>query len=156
MQLKFFDRSNLIYVEVLLNAHLSYGCVPVWMPNKFRDESVPDIYPEIMSTTDLYKLLEYCIWFINERKVYLSTCQFRYRANTSTLLETLVLEEKLHRYVRYHKKKINACFIDMRRAFERVNLELLLRKKKRQRHSRLHNKLTWVHLFWNLYCCRLL
>ena len=99
--LKIFDRSNLNYIKMLLNACLSYGFVPAVMfnchiklilKNEFGDTLALDNYHEIMYSTNLYKLMEFCILQIMERKVSLRTSQFAYRANTSISLATLLLK----------------------------------------------------------------
>ena len=94
---------------MLLNACLFYGFmlagmlnghIKPWVNENFGDTWALEKYREVMSYTDMYTLLEYCILSIVERKVSLSKCQFGYRANTSTSLATLVLKEVLYKYVR--------------------------------------------------------
>ena len=80
--LNFLDRSNLNCIKMLLKACLSYGFVIAGkhnglikprVKNKFRDTSASDFYRKIMFSTNLYKLLEYCMLPIMERKVYSET-----------------------------------------------------------------------------------
>ena len=106
--LKSLGRYNLNYIKMMLNACLSYGFVAAGklnshikprVKNKFGDTSASDNYRDIMSSTNLFKLLEHCIMPIMGRKVYVSTFLFGYRANTSTSLATLVLKEALHKNV---------------------------------------------------------
>ena len=64
-----------------------------------------------------------------ERNVSLRTCQFGYRANTFTSLETLVLKSNFIKNV-WNDNEKNACFVDMSKVFERINYELLLEKNR--------------------------
>ena len=78
----------------MLNEHINPR-----VKNKFGDTSASDKYREIMFSTSLYKLMDYSILPIMERKFSLSKCPFGYRANTSFSLVALVLKEVLHKYV---------------------------------------------------------
>ena len=59
--------------------------------------------------------------------VELSSQQFGYRENTSTSLAICLLKEVTHKYCS-ENSKVFACFLDMSKAFERVNHKILLEK----------------------------
>ena len=77
-----------------------------------------------MISCNLFKIYEYCIMpYLN--KVKLSVNQFAYRK----LLEITCLKETFMSNID-HQDAVYACFLDMSKAFERVNHSLLLDKLK--------------------------
>ena len=81
-----------------------------------------------MISCNLFKIFEYCIMpYLN--KVELSVNQFAYRKSTSTLLAISCLKETIMFNID-HQEAVYACFLDMSKAFERVNHSLLLDKMK--------------------------
>ena len=59
----------------------------------------------------------------------ISRHQFGYRPNTSTLMATCLLKETVQNYLD-ENSNVYACFLDLSKAFERVNHDLLLDKMK--------------------------
>ena len=83
------------YIKIFLNVCLETSVISEKMlvgiikplPRiKFGDIQTSDNYREVMISTNLYKLMEYCLLSQLQRKITLSHHQFAYRPNTSTLL----------------------------------------------------------------------
>ena len=100
-----------------------------------------------MISTNLYKLLEYCLLPMMERYVSLSPYQYGYRQNTSTVLATAVFKEVLHKY-NDANSIVYACFLDMSKAFERINHCTLIDKMKKKGVPNFIIKL-FEHIFSN-------
>ena len=93
-----------------------------------------------MISTNLYKLLEYCLLPMMERYLSLSPYQYGYRQNTSTVL---------HKY-NDANSIVYACFLDMSKAFERINHCTLIDKIKKKGVPNFIIKL-FEHIFSNTY-----
>ena len=58
---------------------------------------------------------------------------------SSTILATCIFKEVLHKYNAEKSPIIYACFLDMSRAFERVNHKLIIEKMYKKTHSSIVN-----------------
>ena len=114
-------------------AEMLKGVIVPNLKDKREDPSSINNYREFMIPCNLFKIFEYCIMtYLN--KVKLSVNQFAYRKNTSTLLAISCLKEIIMSNID-HQDPVYACFLDMSKAFERVNHFLLLDKLKDKRIS---------------------
>jgi len=154
--LKFLNKTNLDYIVQFFNICFSYSYIPCIMlsgiinpriKNKFGNIHSSENYREIMISSNLYKLLEYCLLPMMERYVSLSPYQYGYRPNTSTLLATAVFKEVLHKY-NDANSIVYACFLDMSKAFERINHCTLIDKMKKKGMPNFIIKL-FEHIFGN-------
>ena len=134
--IKHLDSHNLFYVLKFLNICLTAAYVPRKMlrgvirpipKDRFGDIGSSDNYREIMISSVMFKLLEYCILPVIKENINLSTCQFGYREQTSTMLAVTLLKETIRSYID-ESSSVYACFLDMSKAFERINHEILLAK----------------------------
>ena len=81
---------------------------------------------EIMISSNFFKVFEYILLpFI--KQLPLSSYQFGYRSGSSTILATTLLKEAIDGYIS-DGGTVYACFLDMSKAFEYVDHELLLNK----------------------------
>ena len=137
---KFFKCASPLMISVLsqfftsciihnhIPAEMLKGVIVPSVKNKREDPSSINNYREVMISCNLFKIFEYCIMpYLN--KVKLSANQFAYRKNTSTLLAISCLKETIMNNID-HQDAVYACFLDMSKAFERVNHSLLLDKLK--------------------------
>ena len=84
-------------------------------------------YREVMISTNLFKVFEYSLLPTLKSYAKLSRYQFGYRENTSTLLATTLLKEAIGRYIG-NDATVYACFLDMSKAYERVDHKKLIDK----------------------------
>ena len=82
-----------------------------------------------MSSSVFYKLFEYCILKHINPYINLNDRQHGFRPNYSTTTACIVLKETVFNYLKSHSK-VHACFIDIKKAFDSVNHEILLKKLK--------------------------
>ena len=83
-------------------------------------------FREIMIYSNFFKVFEYILLpFI--KQLPLSSSQFGYRSGSSTILATKLLKEAIDGYIS-DGGTVYACFLDMSKAFEYVDHELLLNK----------------------------
>ena len=79
-----------------------------------------------MISYNFFKLFEYCLLpFIKELPI--CSAQFGYRSGASTILATALLKETIGCNIE-DGSSVYSCFLDMSKAFERVNHDLLLSK----------------------------
>ena len=80
-----------------------------------------------MISSNFFKLFEYCIYPLFNKSTVLSPMQFGYRNNTSTVLATTVFKETVKKFVT-EGSTVYTCFLDLSKAFERVDHNILLRR----------------------------
>ena len=121
---------------MFLNSCLIHGYMPkamlfaVFTPrvkNKYGDLGSSVNYREIVISSMLLKLFEYCILPNLIENDILSPLQFAYRPKSSTTLAAVILKEVLTKYTS-ESSNVYTCFMDMSKAFERVNHDLLIKK----------------------------
>ena len=111
--------------------------------NKLKDAADPGNYRPIAITTITSKIFESIL--LNRLAPFLHTTenQFGFKANHSTDTCIYVLKELLNYYIT-SASPVFLCFVDVRKAFDRVNyLKLFLK---------LHNRGTPLYLIGILYC----
>ena len=90
-------------------------------PNNYRGVSLINCLPKIFNTilnNRLIKIIE----------DHLSNSLFGFRENHRTADSIFVLKSLINKYIHKNKKKIYACFVDLRKAFDSVWREALLYK----------------------------
>ena len=84
-----------------------------------------------MISSNFMKILQYIILpFI--RKIPVNPTQFSYRKNISTILATLILKETIKQYID-NGNCVFSCFLDLSKAFERVEHSILIAKLRDKR-----------------------
>ena len=95
--------------------------------DRFGNIGSSDNYREVMMSSVMFKLLGYCMFPVIKENTNLSTCQFGYREQTSTMLAVALLKETIRKYID-ESRSVYARFSDMSKAFERVKHEIFLKK----------------------------
>lgn len=134
--LKFLSHNPLMFLTVLINSCIIHNYIPgkvlegVIRPipkNRLGNLSDSSNYREIMVSSNLFKVIEYCFLPILLKNVNISPHQFGYRSGTSTLMPTVILKEILKTYD-FNNSSVYASFLDLSKAFERVDHGILLNK----------------------------
>ena len=108
-------------------ASMMKGVIHPRAKNKFGDLSDSSNYREVMHSSYFLKVLEYILLPFLMEHCKISRAQYGYRRNTSTQLAVSSLKEVIYSYTE-RGSTIYACFLDMSKAFERINHSLLLKK----------------------------
>ena len=125
-----------VFLSMLLTSMLIHCIVPkdftrvmlVPIPkSKSGDLTDKDNYRPIAKTSILSKVVEKYLLNCMEDKILISDHQFCFKNNHSTDLCLFVFKEILSFYVT-HGSPVFACFLDIRKAFDRVNHWTLLHK----------------------------
>ena len=95
--------------------------------DKLGVESSSANYREVMISPCFFKLFEYCVLPRLTATMPLSHLQFGYRPQSSTLLATALLKETVNKFVN-EGSVIYSYFLDLSKAFGRLDHELLLKK----------------------------
>lgn len=95
--------------------------------NKFGNLNSSDNYRPIMISSNLLKLFEYCLLQDLENLIKLNLNQYGFRKNTSTIMAVTMVKETIFSYSAGNTC-VFASFLDMSKAFDRVNHFKLLRK----------------------------
>lgn len=107
--------------------NLLKGIITPTVKDRFGDLRNSDNYRPVMSSSAFYKLLEYCLLSHIEPHVTLNDRQHGFRSNYSTSTACLVLKETVLNYWKSNSK-VHACFLDIRKAFDSVNYDILFKK----------------------------
>jgi hypothetical protein len=122
------------FISRLFTSFLSHGFVPMKMiegeirptiKNRFGNLSSSDNYRPVMNSSNLLKVFEYCI--LNKLNIELNTRQFGFRKGTSTTMAVTALTETVKKYIK-KQSKIYATFLDLSKAFDKVNHNILICK----------------------------
>ena len=102
------------------------GVINPIIKNKAGNVRDSQNFREIMISSNFFKVFEYILLpFI--KQLPLSSYQFGYRSGSSTILATTLLKEAIDDYIS-DGGKVYTCFLDMSKAFEYVDHELLQNK----------------------------
>ena len=86
-----------------------------------------DNYREVMISSNFFKVIEYILLPILNKSISISPHQLGYQQQSSTILANVLLKET--EYIAA-KSSVFSCFIDLSKAFERVNHAMLIDKLK--------------------------
>ena len=134
--LKFSSRLIKFIFARLINSCFIHNHVPTKMlegvispciKDKLGVKSSSANYREVMISPCFFKLFEYCVLPRLTATTQLSHLQFGYRSQSSTLLATALLKETVNKFVK-EGSVVYSCFLDLSKAFERLDHELLLKK----------------------------
>ena len=103
------------------------GVITPIIKDRFGDLSNADNYRPVMSSSVFLKVFEYCILNRIEPYIRLNDRQHGFRTNYSTGSACLVLKETVLNYVNSNSA-VYACFVDISKAFDSVNHEILMKK----------------------------
>ena len=101
------------------------GIITPIIKDSHGDLSKMDNYRPIMSSSVFLKVFEYCLLDKISPYVTLNDRQHGFRSNYSTSTACWVLKETIFDYVN-SKSDVYACFIDLTKAFDSVNHEVLM------------------------------
>ena len=129
-----------------LPAELLRGQLCPIVKNNLGDLCSSDNYRPVMISSNFLKVLEYCLLPHIASSVSLSTKQFGFRKHTSTLMAVTVFKETVHYYMS-KKSMVYTSFLDLSKAFDRVNYFKLIAKL-------MQNNIppSIVHLLYVMYC----
>ena len=116
-----FSRHNYIPKNVL------NGTITPTLKDRFGDLGSSDNYRPVMSSSVFFKLFEYCLQKKISPFVKLNDRQHGFRSNYSTDTACFVLKETVLNYFGSNTD-VHACFIDIKKAFDSVNHEILMKK----------------------------
>ena len=92
-------------------------------------KTISDNYRPVMNSSCLLKVFEYALLPCLERHLKLSSHQFGFRSETSTVQAVSVLKETINSYTE-KRSAVHCAFIDLSKAFDRVNVNNLILKLK--------------------------
>ena len=127
----FIELIGKIFMSFIIHGHIPIamlrGVITPIVKDKFGDLSNADNYRPVMASSVFLKLFEYCILDIVKPFIQLNDRQHGFRANYSTSSACLVLKETIFNYINSNSD-VYACFLDISKAFDSVNHEILIEK----------------------------
>jgi hypothetical protein len=140
---KLCGKETVSFISSLFSSFISHGYIPQDMlrgeirpiiKDKLANTDDSNNYRPITISTNLLKIFEYC--FVNhlENTLPINNRQFGFRKNTSTLMAAAVLKEIIASY-QQKGSRVYSAFIDMSKAFDKVNHYTLLNKLMNTRVS---------------------
>ena len=108
-------------------SNLIRGTIAPTIKDRYGMLNSSDNYRPVMSSSVFLKLFEYCLLKKIRPYVNLNDRQHGFRANYSTSTAFLALKETTLNYLR-SKSDVYACFIDISKAFDSVDHEILMQK----------------------------
>ena len=133
--LKYGSNSLLEFIKILFNSFMSHSYIPpdmlkgVIFPRKKggASQSKSENYRAITQSSCLFKLFEKCLYPSVSKHLPLHQNQFGYRSHTSTAITSAVLDETIQYYFE-RNSKVFASFLDMSKAFDKINFNVLFKK----------------------------
>ena len=139
--LKLANNSLYDFLSRLFTAFICHGYVPNEMiageirptiKNKHGNLNTSENYRPVMNSPNLLKVFEYCL---QQKIVFNSNSrQFGFKKGSSTQLAVTILKETITHYKR-HNSKVYASFVDLSKAFDKVNLNILICKLREKNIS---------------------
>ena len=95
--------------------------------NKRADKNDPASYRPIMNSSNLYKILEYCLIPIFEKYLKIDGRQFSFQKGVGCLSAASLLKENILNY-NFKHSDVHCAQIDFSKAFDKINLYIFLLK----------------------------
>ena len=92
-------------------------------------KTVSDNYRPIMNSSCLLKVFEYALLPCLSERLKLSSHQFGFRSETSTVQAVSILKETINTYTE-KRSSVHCAFIDLTKAFDKLNVNSLILKLK--------------------------
>ena len=133
---KFISNFSILYLTRFINACFIHnyfprsilaGVVTPIVKNKSSSLSCSQNYREVMISSNFLKLIEYILLPVLKNFTRVSPYQFGYREKASTILASALLKETINAYSAANNS-VYSCFIDLSKAFERINHRILFTK----------------------------
>ena len=125
---KFLSRLFSSFIEhSYLPPHMTSGEIRPIIKNKFSNKNDSSNFRPIMISSVVLKVFEYCLLAGLRNCLSISPRQFGYREGTSTLDAVFCLKETILSYTK-KGSHVFACFLDLSKAFDRVNYSKLINK----------------------------
>lgn len=133
---KLGGNSLVSFLSKLFSSCLAHGFMPEQMlrgevrptvKDKFGKVNDSNNYRPITISSNSLKIFEYSILNHLEGSLTLNHRQFGFRRFTSTSMATLILKETIRSYM-FKNSKVYAAFIDLSKAFDKVNHKILVNK----------------------------
>ena len=134
--LKLCPDSYIELISEMYSSFSSHGYMPTMLlkgtieptvKDRFGNLSSSGNYRPVMSSSVFLKLFEYCILKKISPFVNLNDRQHGFRPNHSTSTACFVLKETVLDYAK-SKTEVHACFVDIRKAFDSVDHDILMDK----------------------------
>ena len=134
--LKFSGTEFRVTLCKLFSAFLCHGYAP---PSLIRGEITPIIknnlgnknssnnYRPVMNSSNIFKLLEYCLLPYLNRHLKINSRQFAYRSGAGCMTSGAILKETVAQY-NAKRSNIHCCMIDYSLAYDKINHRILLSK----------------------------
>ena len=101
---------------------------PILKSNSLNKSSSSNYRP-VMNSSCFLKIFEYCLLPFLERDLKLDDRQFGFRSGTGCTTAVSVLKETIHSYLD-HGSVVHCAMVDLTKAFDKVNYNILLKKLK--------------------------
>ena len=95
--------------------------------DNLKDKNSSDNYRPIMNSSNFLKLFEYCLLNKLEKFLKINRLQFGFRKHTSCLMTTAILKEIVSHY-NSKGSNVYTVFVDLKKAFDKVNHKILIAK----------------------------
>ena len=140
---KLLGNEAFMYLSNLFNSFLNHNFITIDMlkgeirpiiKDKMGNLKDSNNYRPVMISSNILKIFEYCIMDHLTLSLPLNNRQFGFRRNTSTVMAVAALNETISSYVKKNSK-VYSVFLDLSKAFDRVNHNILLNKLSKSRVS---------------------
>ena len=120
---------NSCFIHNYFPSPLMSGVITPLLKNKTGSVNCSDNYREVMISSNFFKVIEYILLPVLNKSISISPHQLGYQQQSSTILANVLLKETINEYIA-EKSSVFSCFIDLSKAFERVNHAMLIDKLK--------------------------
>ena len=122
-----------LFNKIILHGYVPHsmlsGQIKPVIKNISGSKSDSENFRPVMSSSIIFKLLEYCLLPILTKHIDLNKRQFGFRKGASCCSTVTIFKEIIHSY-NSEKSNVHCCMVDLSKAFDRVDAQLLVRKLK--------------------------